>query len=266
MAYGSILSRVSGFAVSTTDGIHQEIKNNLITRWVLKWLGIPHIGLRLRANTILRFLEPKNTDVILDAGCGSGLYLLTLAHKIHQGFGVDIDDLKIKEATRLAKELHANNIIFKESDATCLDFPDTFFDKVICSEVLEHVKDDQKLIREFFRMLKNEGLLVISTTSLLRINRVYQEKFHHQRIGYSIEQLKVLFRNNGFSIEEISPYGRFFGQISWEINRNFLTNSYLNALTFYPLLFIAAIDKLLSHNLNGNCIGYIIQLRKVKIR
>jgi len=262
MNYGSILGDVSYFYVSTADGIHQEVKNNLITKSVLKLLGIPHIGLRIRAGIIFNFLNPENKDVVLDAGCGMGLYLLTLAKKIYHGYGVDIDASKIKEATRLTKELSINNITFRNTDAVYLDFPDAFFDKIICSEVLEHVKEEQGLVKGFFRMLKNRGTMVISTTSLSKINREHENKFGHERIGYSLKQLKALFIDSGFSIEKILPYCLFFGKISWKINRGLLSKNLLNTISFYPLMLFASLDKFLSCNLESDCIGYIIKLKK----
>lgn len=262
MAYGSVLSGVSNFSVSTADGINNYIKNNIITRLILNILGIPHIGLRLRAAEILRLLNPTENDVILDAGCGMGLCLLTIAKRIEKGYGVDIDVSKIKEAKRLAKELDINNITFEESDAVRLNFPDTFFDKIICSEVLEHVRDDRKLIGGFFRMLKKGGTLVISTTSVSKVNQEHKERFNHERVGYNIEQLKGLLVDNGFCTENILLYGLSFGQISWRMNRRFFSNHILNVLSFYPLMFLASMDKLLPYRVNNDCIGYILKLKK----
>lgn len=262
MAYGSVLSGVSNFSVSTADGIRKDIKNNLITSLALKLLGIPHIGLRLRAAAILKLLKPAKNNVVLDAGCGMGLCLLTIAKRIDKGYGVDIDVSKIKEAKRLARELDINNIAFEESDAVELNFPDAFFDKIICSEVLEHVRDDRKLIRVFFRMLKKGGTLIISTTSVSKVNQEHKERFSHERIGYDIEQLKGLLVDNGFCAENILLYGLSFGQISWRMNRGFFSNHILNVLSFYPLMLLASMDKLLPYRVNNDCIGYILKLKK----
>lgn len=48
-------------------------------------------------------------------------------------------------------ELSNSNITFATADATCLDFPEWFFDKIICSGVMEHIRDDHKLLQSFFR-------------------------------------------------------------------------------------------------------------------
>ncbi len=262
MAYGNILADVSNFTVSTADGIRQELKNNFISKIAIKLLGIPHIGLRVRARLILKLLNPDKNDTILDAGCGPGICLLTLSKRIDRGYGVDIDGLKISEATRLTRELAISNIIFNVSDVTNLDFPVEFFDKIICSEVMEHVKDDKALVRGLFKILKKQGTLIISSTSLAQINQRHKDEFGHERVGYSAEQLKQLFTDSGFCIEQIFPYGLFFGQKSWRINRMFLSRKFINALCFYPLFVIAQLDNFLPYNLRSNCIGYIVKLRK----
>lgn len=262
MAYGSILSEVSGFTLLTADNIRKEVRNNFFTRIALKVFGIPHIGLRIRAREILKFLEPKSDDVILDAGCGMGLLLLTLGKKIGRGIGVDIDIEKIKEALRLKDELSLDNIEFYNVDAANLEFPESFFDKIVCSEVLEHIEDDRKVVNGFFRMLKPGGKLVISTTSLSEICRNHKDNFGHARAGYSPEELRAIFCDAGFRVEEMRPYCVQAGKIAWLINRMLLKFSFLNILLFYPLMVLAYFDRFVPSRLNKGCVGYIIKLRK----
>ena len=46
-------------------------------------------------------------------------------------------------------------------DITEIDFPDEYFDVVYCSDVLEHVEDDRKAMREFLRVLRRDGWAVL---------------------------------------------------------------------------------------------------------
>jgi SAM-dependent methyltransferase len=52
-------------------------------------------------------------------------------------------------------------------DITNINFPDGYFDVIYCSHVLEHVQDDKKAIREFFRVLKEHGwaILIVPITA-----------------------------------------------------------------------------------------------------
>ena len=46
-------------------------------------------------------------------------------------------------------------------DITDIQFPDGYFDVIYCSHVLEHVTDDMKALREFFRVLKPDGWAIL---------------------------------------------------------------------------------------------------------
>ena len=46
-------------------------------------------------------------------------------------------------------------------DITDMDFEDNFFNVIICSHVLEHIKDDQKAMSELFRVLRPKGFAIL---------------------------------------------------------------------------------------------------------
>jgi SAM-dependent methyltransferase len=90
-----------------------------------------------------------------------------------------------------------------KGDITSLPFKDASFDKIICSEVLEHVPDDIKGIRELVRVLKDDGTLAISVPSYLpeticwKLCRVYHDHpGGHIRIYKSSEIISKLQQNN----------------------------------------------------------------------
>ena len=55
-----------------------------------------------------------------------------------------------------------SRFFIQQTDATRLPFADNSFDKIICSEVLEHIENYQGVLREINRVLKPEGILAIS--------------------------------------------------------------------------------------------------------
>ncbi len=99
--------------------------------------------------------------VILDAGCGSGYGSETLvkagAKKV---FGIDLAARSIHYAQ--AHHSH-KNLIFRQGNLSKLDFPDKFFDLICIFEAIEHIKNYQQAVNEFYRVLKPGGLLIIST-------------------------------------------------------------------------------------------------------
>ena len=105
---------------------------------------------------------------VLDLGCGEGRHVISayVLGEVH-ALGVDLSrkDLATAQA-RFAEFEEAGNdqkqLDLTEASALALPFPDASFDKVICSEVLEHIPDYRAALREIRRVLKPAGLLCIS--------------------------------------------------------------------------------------------------------
>lgn len=106
---------------------------------------------------------------LLDAGCGTGRHLTYAKKKgLTQLYGIDLDDsafpdiINTLNETELSKPSKTMNTILKKSNLEALPFRDDFFDVVICSEVLEHVVDVEACLSELYRVLKPEGIAMIS--------------------------------------------------------------------------------------------------------
>jgi SAM-dependent methyltransferase len=113
-------------------------------------------------------LNLADGDRILDVGCGEGRHTLGayLSANVH-AVGVDLSEQDLQTATERFKEFEepgnaAKSVTFQKANALALPFDDNSFDKVICSEVLEHIPDYQGVLAEIRRVLKPEGLLAVS--------------------------------------------------------------------------------------------------------
>lgn len=106
-------------------------------------------------------------DKLLDLGCGEGRHLIhaCLEHNI-LGVGVDLSrrDLSIAGQRFIPYAAYNSNSQFnlQQADATQLPFADNSFDKIICSEVLEHIENYRGVLQEIKRVLKPNGVLAIS--------------------------------------------------------------------------------------------------------
>lgn len=260
--FGSVLKDALPVTIITADGIKKRLRNCWPERIGLKFFGLPHLGLKMRAHEISRLMTLNEQDALLDAGCGIGLYSLSLANRVKSVKGVDLDREKIETAKKIATSLKLKNTNFEVADINSLPFADNSFDQVLCSEVIEHIADDRKAILEIFRVLKQNGTLVLTTTSKINLNLQHKDGFNHARPGYTIDGLRSLFQNSGLKVERIRPYGLFFGRLAWNLNRACFESSVLTALTFYPSLFISMLDKLIPGKENRSCLGYVIRLRK----
>jgi ubiquinone/menaquinone biosynthesis C-methylase UbiE len=118
-----------------------------------------------RAKIIFEEVEKYKPKRILDVGCGRGFYLYALSlfsfsKEIH---GVDINETYIKKAQAICKDA---KIHIEKANVYKLPFPSSYFDFIICSEVLEHIPDDRRALMEIKRVLKRKGKLLITVPNL----------------------------------------------------------------------------------------------------
>lgn len=103
-------------------------------------------------------ITPAGTKRLLDIGCGEGKFLGGLRQKADQLYGVDVDANKIQ----LAGENYPFVNFSCVSDVKKLAFKDQFFEVVTLLDVLEHLDDEKATIKEIGRLLKPNGLLILS--------------------------------------------------------------------------------------------------------
>ena len=97
----------------------------------------------------------------LDAACGEGYGSALLAQSGASVKGVDISEQAIAHAQQRYGQLEG--IEFHVSDCTALPFDDAEFDRVVSFETLEHLEEHDLLLAEFKRVLKPDGLLILSS-------------------------------------------------------------------------------------------------------
>jgi ubiquinone/menaquinone biosynthesis C-methylase UbiE len=116
---------------------------------------------RRRVRTVFEWLEPQDGDRILDGGCGRGFYLNFIRHACDAHLaGVDITHTYLRVARHVLAE---KRIALINASLHVLPFPDDTFDKIILSEILEHLADDVAGLREAARVLRPGGLIAITT-------------------------------------------------------------------------------------------------------
>jgi glycosyltransferase involved in cell wall biosynthesis/ubiquinone/menaquinone biosynthesis C-methylase UbiE len=113
---------------------------------------------RRRARILLDYLELQEGDSVFDCGCGMGFYLMTMG-KLRPlklvGLDGDMDRLRWARRERVPASLLSGDIFHLPVAAET-------FDKVLFSEVLEHLSDDCRGLQEIHRVLKPGGILALS--------------------------------------------------------------------------------------------------------
>lgn len=104
---------------------------------------------------------------ILDVGCGSGAYMLTIAKMGGKIFGQDISADHVSKSSVLLKE-NGFDANVKAGDAVKILFDDNYFDAVFSADFFEHISYEQKdqVISEVYRVLKPGGVFTIKTPNL----------------------------------------------------------------------------------------------------
>lgn len=119
------------------------------------------------------FLQLNNGAKVLDAGCGEGKTVLYLTKKYgYDVSGIDLLDFSIKKAQSNAEKLGVNSEKFKVMDYSKLEFGDNSFDAVYTMETLVHAHDLDKTLKEFYRVLRPGGRVVLFEYTMLNLDEM----------------------------------------------------------------------------------------------
>ena len=170
-------------------------------------------------------LQIEKEDAILDLGSGPGYFANASIGQKASTFCLDIslrNLLSIK-----AREDSTLSLINAEAEK--LPFNNESFDKVLCSEVLEHIKADKAALKEISRILKPGGILVMSVPcselkvptliELLGMKTVHDydgPEYHYHR-GYTITELKKLIKASDMVVSEYAYFCHFFSKLALDI-------------------------------------------------
>jgi SAM-dependent methyltransferase len=113
----------------------------------------------------LERLEVGPGQRVLDAGCGEGRHCFGCLERGADVVGLDLDFASLRDASKRlrgrARELDSIGEMV-QGNTFHLPFPDDSFDRIICSEVMEHVHDYRGAARELARVTKPGGRVAIT--------------------------------------------------------------------------------------------------------
>ena len=121
-----------------------------------------------RVRLILNAVKGEAKDKVLEIGCGEAYILRKLESK--NIIGLDISDVALKYAKDKLKNNSSVQLI--KADAQKIPLKSNSIDKIICSEVLEHVINPNKVIEEIVRISKADSTIVVTVPNEVLINKV----------------------------------------------------------------------------------------------
>ena len=178
------------------------------------------MAFKKRVRTIFEWIDPQDSDLILDCPCGRGFYLNMFRYVSQcKLVGLELDWPVIVKAKQNIG--HLPGIMLNNANIYTLPYPDNTFDAVILSEILEHIDRDVDGLREIYRVLKPGGVVAITVPNANYpfwwdpINKSLETLFHthigkgplaglwanHVRL-YTADQLRSSVSAAGFKVEE----------------------------------------------------------------
>ncbi|MCX6236343.1 MAG: class I SAM-dependent methyltransferase [Bacteroidia bacterium] len=168
---------------------------------------------------------------ILDAGSGFGQYSYRLS-RIFAGSiikGVDVKQEQIDDCNRFFNSAGLQERVnFEYADLTEYSEPYSY-DLILSVDVMEHIEEDELVFNNFYKSLRNNGVLLISTPSDQGgsdTNDHDQDAVHgfieeHVRDGYGIDDISQKLNHAGFSDVEVRYTYGTTGSLSWKFSMKY---------------------------------------------
>jgi len=197
---------------------------------------------------------PLATDCsILDAGSGFGQYTYRMSRLFPQSqiLAVDVKEEQIADCNLFFTQLkQSDRVHFEEADLTKFEKSGAF-NLILSIDVMEHIEEDVQVFKNFYKSLKQDGVVLISTPSDQggsdAHDHDHEEGVHgfideHVRDGYNIREIEDKLKSAGFSrVEARYSYGNP-GKISWRLSMKYpiqllgVSKLFFIVLPFYYLV------------------------------
>lgn len=181
---------------------------------------------------------------ILDLGCGGGSLTYVLSSDGADVTGVDNEELGVKFAEENLDSVDNGELKYRfiQASAYELPFPDQYFDVVVSCEVIEHLSEPEKMLKEARRVLRDGGKIVLTTP--YRSTEVPQDENHVKEYypGEVLELMRKHFKSAEIKLthhafwRSLYAYG-FFGRRplgKWIINTLTILTGWNPFMKDYP--------------------------------
>jgi len=196
-------------------------------------------------SVLLEEAPDKPEGAVLDCGSGSGILLGLLSRNYAHVFGLDLSHEMLKTGEEGAAD--SRTLV---GHAQMMGLKDNTFDLVICKSSLHHTPEPGRAIREIHRVLKKDGVLIISEPCRdnflwRKIGQAYtglSNKFSGHHHLFRSEEIRELLTGNGFEIQN----SRYFGLAGFPLCGTAQQFPAMNLMPFNHLIarFLVKIDEL----------------------
>lgn len=194
----------------------------------IRFFGYPFdIPSRILARKMLKVLKGIPQGLVLDVGCSHGAFDFELAWRGYEVIGIDLNQESLAVGNKIKEVLGIEKITFYQMNILNGTFQNERFDAILMFETLEHIQEDLQAIQEIYRLLKKDGVFLLSVpyadkpqeydkpigACLGRDGSCHSigEGGSHYRNGYRLEQLDGLLKKAGFRVTQ----GEYICLPSW---------------------------------------------------
>ncbi|MCX7735599.1 MAG: class I SAM-dependent methyltransferase [Candidatus Kapabacteria bacterium] len=152
---------------------------------------------------------PEGVKIILDIGCGEGYTSAEAKRKLGASVAVGVEPYL--PAAKIAQK-NLDRVLTSDIEVLDLDYPEGYFDCIICADVLEHTRDPWTVLRKLYYYLSEDGYIVASIPNIqnyLVIKNLLTGKFDYEESGildkthlrfFTINTIKKMFEETGYEI------------------------------------------------------------------
>lgn len=204
----------------------------------------------------IKKFAPLLNGNLLDFGCGAKPYE-SLFTNVSKYIGTDVEN---------ESHDHSNENIDLYYDGTTLPFENESFDSIFSSEVLEHVPNLEKSLKELNRVLKKDGQILITIPFSFP---EHEMPFDFRRL--SVGGIKQILQDHGFEIIQAEKYGSYQKVVTQLIimyihdliyGKNRFVNLFLNFLFIFPIQLISLLFTPLCARNRSLYFGSVVLARK----
>jgi ubiquinone/menaquinone biosynthesis C-methylase UbiE len=111
----------------------------------------------------VHFMEPGESEVVLDAGCGTGMNILRLHTLVRKIIGIDYAFASVERCRTKIEAHQIQNAYIALGNITAIPLPDRSVNRILCLSVLQYLNDEEvrQVLREFVRVLCTRGVIIL---------------------------------------------------------------------------------------------------------
>lgn len=198
---------------------------------------------------LIQFIPKNDQNKILEIGAGTGATLVEIKKQKLAKEVVGIELIQINDSYQNNKEI--NKFIIGNIEEINLDFPENYFDVIICADVIEHLNNPWDVTFKLRKYLKEDGILIASIPNIREIKTIFNifllGDFNYSKEGILDKtHLRFFCKKNIYKMFKIAEYGIidikplfYFDKFSERRLFNLLTIKIFENLLAYQYLVIA---------------------------